>query len=251
MKNLSITHNSTTFSFSDVDSTTILRKFEGFDYPETIPVVEDIAGEGGALYITSKFGRRMITIVGDLIGSSVFTNRRTLGSVLRQNGTLKLFKFTTYDNLTLQCEAEITKYLNQYNHSVHTFMIEAVAPDWRLYSQTLESVDVDDEEEITNNGNEQSPPIIRLSGVGTCWTVENETTGKSFIIEKSITGENYIEIDVKERTVMLNNTSSVYGDFEGDFWSLEPGVNDIKLTVIGGDETSKANIKYRHAYNSI
>ncbi len=109
------------FSFYDNKFGTIMRSFEGFEYASVRDSIDDVAGEYGAVYITSKHGRRVVSWGGDLLSDvnyTVFQRRMLLSKALRQTGMMKLIKFTTYDGLELQFEAEITKYLNAYNHSV-------------------------------------------------------------------------------------------------------------------------------------
>jgi hypothetical protein len=173
------------FTFYDNANGTILRSFEGFEYPSVRDVIEDISGKGGATYVTSKFGRRLVSWSGDLVSSSVFTLRRTMLEALRQQGRMKLIKFTTYDDLALQFEAEITKVLNPYTHSIHSFLIEAVAADWRFFSQA----EVEDEVEdgavgvISNLGNEETDPVFRIDGPGTSFFVDTWKYRKKITID--------------------------------------------------------------------
>jgi len=271
--------NDDNFTFYDNANGTILRDFEGFEYPSVRDVIEDVSGIGGAKYLNSKFGRRTVSWGGDLISSNVFSLRRDMISVLRQQGTMKLIKFTTYDDLNLQFEAEIVKVLNPYNHKVHTFLIEAVAPDWRFYSQTEKTLDtittfvtgggsiptavpmslltvLDEYQAVNqfavNDGNEATDPILTIYGPGTDFIIGNQTTGKSMEINTTISGDEYIEIDVKERTVKLNGLSNIYDSFNGDFFNLEPGTNQLEFTIQSGiDESTRLHVSWRDAYNGI
>jgi len=255
MKQLTIADqvNSDEFTFYDNAGGTILRSFEGFEYPSVRDVIEDISGKGGATYITSKFGRRLVSWTGDLVSNDVFTLRRTLLSVLRQQGTMKLIKFTTYDDLELQFEAEIRKVINPYTHSIHSFLIEAVAPDWRFFSQTEHEVEVADggSETCDNEGNEETDPVYRIDGPGTSFSVTNNTTGESFTIERTLEEGDYIEVNVKERTILLNGTTPIYSNFDGDFAALEPGENEVEFNAVDGGGATLLTISFRDAYNGI
>jgi hypothetical protein len=215
MKSLTIIEqaDSNQFTFYDNHMGTIIRSVEGFEFATVRQSIDDVAGPYGATYITSKFGTRQCSLSGDLIGSNVFTLRQTLLKALRQTGTIKLIKFTTYDDIDLQFEAEVIKMVSPYNHGVHSYMINFLAPDWRFYSQILQSFDLVQtilqggtsipaiipmgfpvptdpstamNNIITNGGNEVTDPIFTITGPGTNFTVENVTTGKSFILTTAL-----------------------------------------------------------------
>lgn len=284
MINLTVTEqlNGNSFTFYDNKLGTILRAFEGFEYALVRESIDDVAGEYGSVYITSKHGRREVSWSGDLLSDStytVFERRRLLVSALRQTGMMKLIKFQTYDGLNLQFEAEIVKYLNSYNHSVHTFLIDAVAPDWRFYSQTEKtrslgqtnvlggaaipatipmslaspsSAEALNEKIVINEGNEVTDPIFTITGAGDGFTVENFTTGKQFILNSVLTGSDSVVIDVKNRTVIKNGTDNLYPDITGEFWSLVPGENELRFNVSSGsDSTTLLELAYRDAYGGI
>ena len=255
MKQIQIINQDTleTFTFYNNANGIILRSFEGFEYSSVRDAIEDISGKGGAVYLTSKFGRRLVSWSGDFVSASVFTLRRSLVAVLRQQGRMKLIKFTTYDELDLQFEAEIIKVVNPYNHSIHSFLIEVVAPDWRFFSQEEFEVEVaDGEDEIADNeGNEETDPVFRIDGPGTSFVVTNNTTGESFTIDKALAVGEYIEINVKERTILLNGITSIFSNFEGDFFSLEPGENEIEFVAADGAGATLLTITFRNAYNGL
>ena len=255
MKQIKITDqvNSLEFDFFDNAGGTILRSYEGFEYATVRNVIEDISGKGGATYITSKFGRRLISWSGDLVSDDVFTLRRSLMAVLRQQGTMKLIKFTTYDDLELQCEAEIIRVVNPYTHKIHSFLIEAMAPDWRFFSQEEFETVVDDgfAEIADNDGNEETDPTFKINGPGTSFIVTNNTTEKSFTIKRTIEEGDYIEVNVKDRTVKLNGTTLIYSNFEGDFIALEPGENEIEFNAVNGAGTTSLSVFFRNAYNGL
>jgi phage-related protein len=255
MKSIAIVDqvSSESFTFYDNAGGTILRSFEGFEYAEVRHSIEEVAGERSAVYVTSKFGKRLVSWEGDLVSNDVFTLRRQLLSVLRQRGEMKLIKFTTYDDLDLQFEAEVIRVANPYTHKIHSFLIEVIAPDWRFYSQTEHEEEVADgaTEEIENAGNERTDPVIRIEGPGTSFTILNGTTGKGFTITNTLLEGEYIDIDVKEKTIINDSEESVYADFSGDFPSLEPGTNEVDFSAVGGGAATKIKVIYRDAYNGL
>lgn len=281
MKNLTIIEQQdwNFFTFYDNALGTILREFDGFEYADVRESIDDVAGPYGSVYINSKFGRRRVSIQGDLVSSDVYSKRRLLSKALRQTGVMKLVKFTTYDDLHLQFECEVVKVLNPYTHKIHTFLIEMIAPDWRFYSQTESSYDVgqtivqggasiptpipmpiglsvssstDVSNIITNNGNETTDPIITITGPGTDFLVRNEATEQEFTLETTLVGGDEVVIDVKRRTVVLNGVTNLYGSLVGDLWSLIPGQNELRFLVSSGlTVDTNLNVSFRDAYSGI
>lgn len=281
MKQITITNQTTNDQFNLYDNygDTILRDFQGFEYATVNYSIDDIAGITGSVYINSKFGRRRFTVTGDLIGTNVFANRRLLANALRQTGQMKLISFTTYDDLQLQCEAEIVRMVNPYNHKVHTFMLELVAPDWRFYSQTEKtyrfamaslqggvgiptaipmSFDLSTnpsnnvELVVENSGSEYTEPIFQIYGSGTNFYVGNETTGNSFSLATTLTDDDIVIIDTKNRTVIKNGSINLYSAFSGDF--LQLGVRQSRLSFIvesGASVNTQLYVSFRDAYTGI
>jgi hypothetical protein len=269
----------TQFTLYDNYLGSILRSFEGFEFPDVRESIDDVAGAYGSVYITSKFGRRRVGITGDLVSDDVYTLRKNLLTVLRQTGVIKLIKFTTYDDMNLQFEAEVVNFKNPYTHMVHTFMIELIAPDWRFYSQEettreiLQSsvrggsaiptaipmsfgspmtAETDLSNILINDGNEVTDPVFTITGPGTNFIVGNITTDKQFTFDAALSEGDEVVIDVKNRTVVLNGVSNSYPDIAGDFWSLEPGENEIRFFVESGlTADTKLTVVYRDAYSGI
>lgn len=278
MLNIKITDPITlkSFEFYDNDNGCLLNSFEGFEYPDVKLAINDVPGVIGATYVASGFGRRPLSFAGEFVGANRFSDRRAMLAPMRKNGSLKLVEFTTYDLLELQCEAEISKVSNPYNNSVHAFLVQLVAPDFRFYSQLLSThtmaesqilggtpiptpvpIDFDGSGgsggvTITNNGNEQTPVIFTIHGPGTGFTVRNDTLQQQFKINYTLVEGDEVVIDTKARTVMLNGSYNIYSALEGYFWELDPGNNLIYFVAdSGADGHTLLDLDWRDAYNGI
>jgi phage-related protein len=251
MKQLTVSSGVGDFTFYDNQNNIILNKFEGFEFSSFKSIFDEVASNG-AIYTGAKFGKRRLAWSGDILGSDVYTLRRQMLAVLTQNKTIKTLKFTTYDDINLQCEAEIVKVLFPYTHQIHSYLIEAVAPDWRFYSQTLQSVDITASETVNNAGNEQTMPIFKIYGAGEGFTITNTTTGESFELSTVLDSDDYITVDCKEKTVIKNGTSNIYKDFSGEFFSIVSGDNDLEFAIDSDDdENTKLNVTFRSAYRGV
>lgn len=249
---------------------------QGFEYPSVNASIEDISGMSGAVFVNSKFGRRPLSWEG-ILSEDVLASRRNLERVCRA-GSLKTIKFETCDDLQLQAEVEVLSLTMPYQWGRQKYLIQAVAPDSRFYSQELVSVDIGEtslrggasipfpsiplaiplstadisNDVVHNFGSEETEPIFTITGPGTGFNVTNVTTGESFVYAGTLDADDVIEINVRDGTVTLNGITNAYEDFTGDFIKLAPGDNQFEFSIDSdGDLTTNLNVTYRHAYSGI
>lgn len=270
MKQIILTDGVNEFTFNDNADGTILRKFEGFEYPDTRLVMEDIPVRDGSLYIGSRFGRRRLSWEGDIVDEDKFLKRRSLLQALSV-GELKTLKFITYDDLELQAEIEIIKLLMPYTHQIHSYMVEAVSPDFRFFSQVLKSLDTGITEigggmaisapipapiggtsttplNAENEGTIYTHPIFTIRGPGTDFKVKNITNGENFELDLTLLTSEFVDVNTLNRTILKGN-QNVFGSFSGDWIRLEVGDNNFTFSVQSGDtNNTKLFIEYRNAY---
>lgn len=269
--NITITRDDSEFVCTDL-------RVEGFEYPTVNSAIEDISGMDGAVYVASKFGRRSLSWEG-VLSSDILDSRRILTKTCRP-GQLKTIAFETCDGLALQAEVEVTNIVMPYRLGRTKYMINAVAPDPRFYSQELVSVDISqtsirggaaipllsipmaipqsaltDQELnsiVTNEGTQETDPVFTIYGPGTGFIVTNTTTGEEFTLSSTLIEGDYVTIDVAAGTVVLNGITNIYDEFAGDFIILAPGDNDFEFIVEADlDVTTLLNVEYRHAYLGI
>jgi hypothetical protein len=84
---------------------------------------------------------------------------------------------------------------------------------------------------VTNSGDADSPPILKLYGPTTNPTVKNITTGESISLTYTLAEGDYIEIDMSKITAKLNGVTDVsYAvTFPADWWMLDPGANELEF----------------------
>lgn len=263
MTNFLIDDNGNEIEFERVGS------LNGFEYPELNVVSTDVPGRSGAFFIKSNFGRRNISWRG-LLDFGV-ANRRLVSALTA--GTLKTLKFTTCDNLSLQTEIAIKNLTMPYTEGRSTVLIEAFAPDYRFYSQTLTNVNTAETVSVggvtlptalpidfsnvtgvpkltlTNNGDDETPPNFIITGPGTNFTIQNVTSGGLLQINTTLTIGQTIEINTLNRTILLNGTTNIFGYKSGNFWNIPVGVSLLNFRVQSGSNSdTMLNVQYRSAY---
>lgn len=244
----------------------------GFEYAVTRPVIIDIPARDGALYISNMFGARPLAWNG-LIRENIMEERRSLIRAC-DVGSLKTIKFSTCDGLNLQAEVDIVSLTAPYKMGQTIYHIEAMAPDYRFYSQELitafttitefsggtpipaaipapigggSSVDF----VVNNAGNIETNPIFTIRGSGTNFVVQNLTTGELFKMNLSLLNNETVVIDTRLRTA-FKGSQNVFGSFLGNWINLAPGNNRLTFSAGSGtNENTRLSVAYRNAYLGI
>jgi len=113
-------------------------------------------------------------------------------------------------------------------------------------SQVLGDVTID------NPGDDVGFPIWTIHGPATSVDITNNTTGKSFSVTASLGSSDVLVIDTRERlqTAVLSGSTNWWPNLSTDsvLWGLEPGENDVALTLVGTDNDTKVQVDYRPRY---
>ncbi len=106
---------------------------------------------------------------------------------------------------------------------------------------------------VTNTGNTEASPTFIVRGPGTNFLVQNLTTGKAFRIGRpgndfTLTSSQEVRVDTIKQSVLqagLNRSSF----FSGDFFTINPGSNEIAFTAESGEtEETKVTVQWRDAF---
>lgn len=113
-------------------------------------------------------------------------------------------------------------------------------------SQVLGSVTVD------NDGDDTAFPVWTVTGPATSLSLTNVTTGEVLVLTHTITVGDTIVIDTRERqqTALLNGATNLWGGLSdaSAMWALEPGLNDLTLTVSGSTSNTRVRMTYQPRY---
>lgn len=276
MNSITLVGADATYTFDNTKA--LIQTLNGFEFYDHRPVIENVPGRDGSLFVENRAGSRRLAWEGKLIGTSLtdwLSERRELLSAIDRG--LQTVQFVTDDGLSLQVEALVDRVLlPMTSESVQhgQYALEIVAPDWRLYGQTLHSTTTGitslsggtpiptaiplslatasiARPSVTNAGNESTPPTLTIQGPGTGFTVQNITTGEYFTLSVNLTAGDSVTIDVVNRTVLQGSTN-VYGNFTGTWWLLRPGVNEINFVATSGsDSSTRLTVSHRDAYKGV
>lgn len=142
-----------------------------------------------------------------------------------------------------------------------TALIEATATaagteSGRVYDRTYDLSYPDSEvvgtATITIGGTLNVPPVIILRGPAVDPRIEKVGTDERLIFEDLELGpDDYLEIDVRARTVLLNGEESRYGnlDFEAStWWTLPPGDTTFRYYPVSFGPGASATVRARAAW---
>lgn len=254
----------------------------GLEMPEIRLSSYEKAGEFGAFISNQLYGGRLITIEGGIYSSTQSTfesKRRALIDAIKISKDsdsvpeAKVLKFTTLDDLELQCNVFLRKFkMNKQKYCYADFMIEFYAADIAIESQTLSSNGLSTlasggavypiiypviyggsaagTQTITNAGNIEAWPIITLTGILTDPIITNTTTGKYMSLDITLGASDTLVIDMKNKTIVLNGTTNSLSTkaLASEWWWLDAGANIVTLATGSGGDNGLVTIEYRDSY---
>lgn len=107
---------------------------------------------------------------------------------------------------------------------------------------------------VTNAGDTDAYPVVRVYGAIAAPVLRNQTTGKYVSLPGlTLNAGDYAEIDMRGETIVLNGSQSfsLIGSLDvaaSSFWSLAPGVNVISLSGSSPDANAKARVIFRDTF---
>lgn len=102
-----------------------------------------------------------------------------------------------------------------------------------------------------NSGTAPSFPRLRIDGPITNPRVLNNTTGEELRLIYDLAVAEWLEVDMKRRTVLLGGTANRYSAVEfpaSVWWALQPGNNDIRLNATAASGGAQVTVYWRHAW---
>ena len=180
------------------------------------------------------------------------------------------------DGLTAQITARVNRFSMPLSHAywadTATATIELVATDPLIYSAaetttpltlsaassgmtfpitfplTFGATGISGVTTVTNVGTAPSPPSFRIYGPVTNPTLRNETQDKAVTVGLVLGADEYVDIDVQDRTVVLNGNINRYSSLTvAQWWELEPGDNQIRYLATAGSGVT-ADMYWRSAF---
>lgn len=259
---------------------------QGFESPSTRISVIERGGEHGAYMASALYGARAITLEGTVHGDTVATfedRRRDLQNILHIERDsygipkLKTLKFTTQDDLELQCAVNVASPLlmNKVNILHARFQINLVAPEYTLEAQTATTQNFTTPTAtgftwpfvwpvtwgtssgaahvLTNNGNGYAYPTITFTGPLTNPRLLNTTTGEEMALTQTILSGQVVVITMRDRTIVQDGSINRISlkTAPSTWWALVPGANSLNFGTSSSSDIGTCTVSFRDAYVGI
>lgn len=260
-------------------------KIQGLEMPDVRLPFYERPNADGAIVPGHLYSGRLITLNGLVLADNVAdyrAYRRELEAAVsirrdsEGNYLPRTLKLTTMDDLALQVDVYTRRLKFDDVNLLHgRYSLDLYAPEFALLSQAVQntviaafsgggmpipmpipmdmSVGGSTSATLVNNGNILSYPSITITGPVVNPTLINEQTGQTIDLTYELTDSNeMIIIDTLRRTVIYYATAggspvNIRGAMEGDFITLQPGNNVIKL-ILASTSDGKAAFSWRDSY---
>lgn len=102
--------------------------------------------------------------------------------------------------------------------------------------------------EFVNSGNTEMKPTIRVYGDMSSFGLVNDTLGLTLSCSESLGVGDYIDLDFENETAVKNGITNVLSSISGDWWSLQPGSNQLRISTVSTSQVAHADVTYFDAY---
>lgn len=265
----------------------VLSDVQGMDFPSLRTTIEPVPQRDGEVVYSTFKGGRHFTLQGyirftgdDLSDRRVLedTLRATVNGAVHEDATLT---FTPSGASTRQMTVRLEAPLQiQSSGFIKQFMIGLVAADPVIYSDfeyTLSSTDLDStatggsltfpftlptsfgdynapgELIITNGGNADVSPVIRIYGGLTDPTIVHMNTQKNVSLVGTVQPGDFWELDFKNETIYLNGdrTLALIGKLDvanSEFFTLLAGDNTLRISGTSPDSSAYGQVIWRDGF---
>lgn len=259
----------------------IIDGINGLSMPPMRVAKYNLAGEHFGIFVNAYYGARSWSLEGWVRGDTFaefVTNRdRLLESLDIISKTQRTFKFTLVNGRSVEivgvCQnldfAPEAGYKNAARfqasiYSAYPFMQGQTESSVNLtlqsggggevpFPELPASLNADSggQTTIINNGNAPYYPTIRVYAPCTNPEIKNETTGKSIKLTLSLSGNEYVDIDMRRKTITDSYGTNRYSTKSGEFWHLQSGSNVIRFLADVYDASALVKVTYRDSWLGI
>lgn len=280
----SLTVGSLQLMGTGVTAYTVQTPIQGLDAPDYRTNTYDKPGEDGAVMSSLFYGGRTITLQGTITGQASTdyeTNRAALASacaVQRDANGVPIpivIAFTTLAGNSYFCNAYPNKPLFDYEYATYGhFQVSFYVPSGVLYGAAqinsgsitvptgggfilpvvlpiVSSGTVGGAVTLSNPGNVASYPILTLTGPLTNPYISNSATSLFVQLTYSLASGNTVTVDMANKTIMLNGSSSILSvkTTDSNWWNLPPNTSStINLSTSSSSDTGTVVVTFYPAY---
>lgn len=264
------------------DNGFIIQELEGLDNPEIRISRDDLTGMDGGNIWARLYGMRGIAIMGSVFGDDAddfFANKRSLIRAFNKRSD-DWMVITLWNGQSRRIRAKSVALpvmpIREAEVDHTQFRVEVICEDpfWRdttedeliatlsqpsgleipfILPATMGQSDSSNTVTITNTGDEDVYPYIKITGTVSNPKVTNITTGEEFEIETTIASGEFVElfVDSRGKVVLLNSTTKYWQYLTGNFIKIASGVNQLVFNANSYSAEAQLLVRYSNKYESI
>lgn len=262
----------------------LLSKLEGVGGAPAIVQLQKAPYQDGATFIDSVLEPRYLTIEGMIWSThaaEVMERRQKLIRVLNPKlglGTLRL----EFDGVVREIDAIADSspvFPDKGTKPIQQFLISIVCPDpalrsdeeetWTLasfiggfslpFSFPISFGTVGQTLDIENNGDLDTPVLIRMTGPLRNPVLENVTTGQRLSITREILSGETLEINTafgKQAVAIIDSNGNRSNGFhyvspDSEFWQMMPGLNTVSYAATEESSSSAVTLSFYHRFAGV
>lgn len=228
----------------------IVTAIDGWDSPSVRSTVTNKGQDHGAYVEPVFYGPRLLIVRGTFASvrgvptQTLMDTRDRLEAANNITGT-NLAPFIVSELRPKLC---MVQRVDGYHDRItgptsYEFECHLLAPDPRKYDTvpTITIIPANTTVSISNYGNEESRPVLTVSGPASGITMENVTTGQAVAFAQILGPADTFLIDMNTpHRVLKNGATALYTIVSppSGWWMLQPGVNQIRFTTTGSGSCS-------------
>lgn len=255
----------------------VLTNLGGFGFPLVDVSVRKKSHYTGSVLDEYSYGARGLSIEGEILGSSTSdyeTARKNFAKAFNISSGLQTLTITTREGVIVTSDVIVSDAI-EIPHSKGelvwgSFRINMVAP-FPFFEGTAQTESIDpiigggftipfslplslgvggtNATTITNDGNGINYPTVRVYGIISNFGIQNTTNSQNMSVNYTLsTSSDYIEIDMYNRTALLNGITNVLQYISGDWITLSPGDNLVKLFASSSTSPARMEVTYKDSY---
>lgn len=248
-------------------ATAVVTRAEGLQGAPALREVKALKGQQHGAYIRSKWlDARAITLEGEIIGADLETSfdlydalAKAFMASVSTAGVLKWTRSSAGQALQVDCQVAALSPLTMADGgNMIQYQVTFACGDPRVFDQsettntgtTITVPATGGTTAYNNTGSIATPPKIRIYG-GITNAFVRLSTGAGLTFTNVIAGADYLEIDVKNRTVKTNGTTSLLSALNAaasDWFEIPTGTGTMTTTCSAVSGSPRVDLIYRSAW---
>lgn len=259
-----------------------MQTIDGWDSPDSEENAENKTGADGAFDANNYYGARLVT-VGGVFTAQTYDEREAAEYRLRQatpirgrlvqlridevvpkyvmgrrSGRVKISPLDEVHSkweVTILCPDPLKYGLVPVAADLSVAPpADGLAPPWTPPVTLPARLSSTDTATVTNTGQYETQPLVRIAGPGKSFQIANLTTGLTLLYDLELGSTDYLLVDCHAGVALLNGTaprSPAPGSAVTSRWVIQPGDNTLQLRGIQTDPAliATASVTFNPAWD--